>query len=110
MHDLNIILLVLDRDSSRFRMDPKTIQRRRYLFWELYAMDLFSVNSIISKACNLVAHRANRVFGLGDLRLYDSLTLTVSSLMTMRLQLMNSGILSLDVSHLVTNPFTSCSG
>ncbi|KAG6813503.1 hypothetical protein H0H92_010528 [Tricholoma furcatifolium] len=31
----------LHRDSARFNMDPKTVQRRRILFWELFSTDLF---------------------------------------------------------------------
>ncbi|KNZ79894.1 hypothetical protein J132_08552 [Termitomyces sp. J132] len=31
----------LHRDSARFDMDPKTVQRRRALFWELFSTDLF---------------------------------------------------------------------
>ena len=55
-------------------------------------MDLYSVTPIPFKICCLVSQTANRVFILGDLQQYDSLTLTVGSLMTMRLQLMNMGI------------------
>ncbi|KAG6855101.1 hypothetical protein C0991_006030 [Blastosporella zonata] len=31
----------LHRDSARFDMDPKTVQRRRALFWELFSTELF---------------------------------------------------------------------
>ncbi|KAG6902306.1 hypothetical protein C0995_001916 [Termitomyces sp. Mi166 len=31
----------LHRDSARFNMDPRTVQRRRALFWELFSTDLF---------------------------------------------------------------------
>ncbi|KAG6891283.1 hypothetical protein C0992_009475 [Termitomyces sp. T32_za158] len=31
----------LHRDSARFSMDPRTVQRRRALFWELFSTDLF---------------------------------------------------------------------
>ncbi|KAL0949720.1 hypothetical protein HGRIS_009759 [Hohenbuehelia grisea] len=31
----------LHRDSARWKMDSKTIQRRRLLFWETFSMDLF---------------------------------------------------------------------
>ncbi|KAF8974208.1 fungal-specific transcription factor domain-containing protein [Flammula alnicola] len=33
--------LGLHRDSSRWKMDAKTVQRRRGLFWELFSMELF---------------------------------------------------------------------
>ncbi|KAF4619863.1 hypothetical protein D9613_005134 [Agrocybe pediades] len=33
--------LGLHRDSSRWHMDPKTVQRRRGLFWELFSTELF---------------------------------------------------------------------
>jgi hypothetical protein len=35
----------LDRDSARWNLDPKTVQRRRSLFWELFSKDLFCVRS-----------------------------------------------------------------
>jgi len=44
-HNHNLNQLPIDRDSSRFRMGPKTIQRRRHLFWELFAVDSWSVSS-----------------------------------------------------------------
>ncbi|KAJ8523464.1 hypothetical protein ONZ45_g55 [Pleurotus djamor] len=31
----------LHRDSARWNLDPKTIQRRRQLFWEIFTADLF---------------------------------------------------------------------
>ncbi|KAF9482496.1 hypothetical protein BDN70DRAFT_875065 [Pholiota conissans] len=31
----------LHRDSARWKMDPKTVQRRRSLFWELFSTELF---------------------------------------------------------------------
>lgn len=31
----------LHRDCSRWKMDPKTVQRRRSLFWELFSTELF---------------------------------------------------------------------
>ncbi|KJA29960.1 hypothetical protein HYPSUDRAFT_210788 [Hypholoma sublateritium FD-334 SS-4] len=33
--------LGLHRDSSRWKMSPKTVQRRRSLFWELFSTELF---------------------------------------------------------------------
>ncbi|KAJ7904419.1 hypothetical protein B0H14DRAFT_3079297 [Mycena olivaceomarginata] len=33
--------LSLDRDSARWNMDPKTVNRRRFLFWELFSAELF---------------------------------------------------------------------
>ncbi|KAF8897440.1 fungal-specific transcription factor domain-containing protein [Infundibulicybe gibba] len=33
--------LGLHRDSSRWNMDPKTVQRRRGFFWELFSTELF---------------------------------------------------------------------
>lgn len=31
----------LHRDGVRFNMDPKTVQRRRHLFWEIFSTELF---------------------------------------------------------------------
>ncbi|KXN83717.1 hypothetical protein AN958_00859 [Leucoagaricus sp. SymC.cos] len=31
----------IDRDSARWNMDPKTVQRRRFLFWEMTSMEFF---------------------------------------------------------------------
>ncbi|KAJ7228762.1 fungal-specific transcription factor domain-containing protein [Mycena pura] len=33
--------LGLHRDSARWNMDPKTVNRRRFLFWELFSIELF---------------------------------------------------------------------
>ncbi|KAI4526067.1 hypothetical protein K525DRAFT_233716 [Schizophyllum commune Loenen D] len=33
--------LIVDRDPARWHMDPKTVQRRRNLFWELFAHEHF---------------------------------------------------------------------
>ncbi|KAJ7129786.1 fungal-specific transcription factor domain-containing protein [Mycena epipterygia] len=33
--------LGLHRDSARWNMDPKTVNRRRFLFWELFSAELF---------------------------------------------------------------------
>lgn len=37
-----------DRDSARWMMDPKTVQRRRSLFWEIYCNDLLCVRQPLS--------------------------------------------------------------
>lgn len=36
----------LDRDPTRFESDPKKIQRRRELFWEMFSSELFYVRFI----------------------------------------------------------------
>jgi len=35
---------LIDRDSARWKMDPKIVQRRRSLFWEMLSMDFFYVS------------------------------------------------------------------
>ena len=31
----------LDRDSARWNLDLKAVQRRRHLFWEIFSIDMF---------------------------------------------------------------------
>lgn len=38
-----MILLQTDRDSSKWNLDPKLVQRRRNLFWEVFSADLSHV-------------------------------------------------------------------
>jgi hypothetical protein len=38
----------LDRDGSRFNLDPKIVERRRHLFWELFSCEVFFVSEIYS--------------------------------------------------------------
>lgn len=41
-------ILCIDRDPSRFNMNPKVVQRRRTLFWEVFGADLFHVRDIFA--------------------------------------------------------------
>ncbi|KAJ7179223.1 hypothetical protein C8R46DRAFT_1324183, partial [Mycena filopes] len=38
--------MLLDRDSARWNMEPKTVNRRRALFWELFSSELFQSISL----------------------------------------------------------------
>ena len=36
--------LVIDRDSMRWGLSPKMVQRRRIIFWDLFVADAFQVS------------------------------------------------------------------
>lgn len=40
----SLSLFSLDRDSARWNLDPGTVQKRRALFWEIFAADVSHVS------------------------------------------------------------------
>lgn len=47
MEPLHIVKVGPDRDPSRFDLDAKTMQRRRTLFWEIFAAENLYVSSFV---------------------------------------------------------------
>jgi hypothetical protein len=46
----------LDRDPSRWGVDPKETLRRRELFWELYTYDSWQVRHLLAMWARLIAY------------------------------------------------------
>ena len=59
-----------DRDSSRWRLEPREVQKRRALFWELFITDSWQVCTLLSGNRNdivFILLDCHRVLPLVDL-------------------------------------------